>query len=166
MLKRTEVSKNTLSGQSFQHDVKSEHISVVRNSSWSKENRYDRFTVLQGLLPSKEVYSVAMPDYVNINYDFIIWTTYIEQMNKIVERINWSEGAYWGEPGRFKFRANIDSFNDASELSDAERMIKTEFTVTLRGYLIPESFNNLVNTQKSYTPKKISVITSDDTPSG
>ena len=25
---------------------------------------------------------------------------YIEQMNNIVEKINYSDGAYWGEPGR------------------------------------------------------------------
>ena len=32
------------------------------------------------------------PDYVNLSYDFIIWTTYIQQMNSIVEKIQYSEG--------------------------------------------------------------------------
>ena len=45
------------------------HYTLERK--YTQENRYDRFSVLQGLLPSKEFYSVAMPDYVNINYDFI-----------------------------------------------------------------------------------------------
>lgn len=38
------------------------------------------------------------PDYVNITYEFIIWTTYMEQMNKIVEKVIYSDGAYWGDP--------------------------------------------------------------------
>ena len=38
---------------------------------------------------------------------------------------------------------------------NSERIIKTTFTVTLYGYLIPEEFNNVVTTQKSLTPKRI-----------
>ena len=28
----------------------------------------------------------------NLNYEQIVWTPYIEEMNKIIERINFSEG--------------------------------------------------------------------------
>ena len=38
-----------------------------------------------------------------------------EQMNKIVEQIIYSEGSYWGEDGKFKFRTKIDNYTDASE---------------------------------------------------
>ena len=34
-------------------------------------------------------------------------------------------------------------------------MIRTNFSVTLKGYLIPEEFNNVVTTQKALTPKRI-----------
>ena len=51
MLKRTEVARNDLSGQSYSHDVQREHIDVVRKSSWSKDNQYDRFSVQQGIKP-------------------------------------------------------------------------------------------------------------------
>ena len=30
---------------------------------YSQENRYDRFSALYNLIPSRELYSVAMPDY-------------------------------------------------------------------------------------------------------
>ena len=57
---------------------------------------------------------------------------------------------------KFKFRTSIDSYTDASEFTvNSERIIKTNFTVTLRGYLIPEEFNNVVTTQKHLTPKRI-----------
>ena len=49
VLKRVEVSRNELSGQSYSHDVQNKFVSVVRNSSWSQENQYDRFSVLQGI---------------------------------------------------------------------------------------------------------------------
>ena len=65
-----------------------------------KKNRYDKFSVQQGLNKTKELYSVAVPDYVTLQYEFIIWTSYIEQMNKIVEQIIYSEGSYWGEDGK------------------------------------------------------------------
>jgi len=123
---------------------------------YSAKNRYDKFSVQQGLNKTKELYSVAVPDYVKLTYEFIIWTSYMEQMNKMIEQIIYSEGAYWGEDGKFKFRTQIDSYTDASEVAvNTERLIKTNFSVTLNGYLIPEEFNNVVTTQKQLTPKRI-----------
>jgi len=132
---------------------------------YTDANRYDNFSVQQGLIPQREYYNVAVPDYMVITYDFIIWTTYIEQMNKLIERINWSAGTYWGEPDKMRFRTNIDSYTDSTEVSDKERIVKTEFSVTLRGYLIPEAFNELAGPhtmQKYLTPKTLSIGTETD----
>ena len=120
---------------------------------YTAKNRYDNFAKQIGLLPQREYYNVAMPDYMVLSYDFIVWTHYIEQMNKLIERINWSAGSYWGEPNKMRFRTNIDSYTDATEVTDRERLIRTEFSVTLRGYLIPEAFNELAgpHTQATYT---------------
>ena len=130
-------------------------------------NRYDNFTLQQGLLPQREYYNVAVPDYMVLSYDFIIWTHYIEQMNKIIERINWSAGSYWGEPNKMRFRTNIDSYTDTTEVTDRERVVKTEFSVTLKGYLIPEAFNELAGPhtiQKYITPKRIIMGMETDVP--
>jgi hypothetical protein len=132
---------------------------------YTDANRYDNFSVQQGLLPQREYYNVAIPDYMVLSYDFIIWTSYIEQMNKLVERINWSAGAYWGEPNKMRFRTNIDSFADSTEVSDRDRVVKTEFSVTLRGYLIPEAFNELIGPhtmQKHLTPKTLTIAAETD----
>ena len=115
---------------------------------YSQQNRFDKFSVQKNLEPNREYYNVAMPDYMNLTYECIIWTSYIEQMNKIVETINWSEGSYWGEPGKLKFQSNIESFEDSTEMSEGERFIKTTFSLQLYGYLVPEAFNDKVNTQK------------------
>jgi len=134
---------------------------------YSQKNRYDNFSIQQGILPQREYYNVAIPDYMILSYDFIIWTSYIEQMNKLVERINWSAGAYWGEPNKMRFRTNIDSYTDTTEITDRERVVKTEFSVTLNGYLIPEAFNEMFgpHTAETYvTPSQVLVATETDVP--
>jgi len=121
---------------------------------YTQQNRYDKFSVLKNISPGREYYNVAMPDYVTLTYEFTIWTSYIEQMNRIVEKINYSDGAYWGEPGKMRFRTRIESFSDASEI-DGERLIKTTFSVNLYGYILPETFDSKTTTQKYLTPKKV-----------
>ena len=54
LLSFPDIAKNILSGQAFDHDVKNKYAQVVRNSSWSKSNRYDRFSVLTGVNPVYE----------------------------------------------------------------------------------------------------------------
>ena len=122
---------------------------------YSQSNRYDQFSRVTGVTPNKEYFNVVVPDYVNLNYEFTIWTSYIDQMNKLVEKINYTDGAYWGEPGKMRFRTKIESFTDASEMDAQERLIKTTFAVQMMGYIIPEEFNNMVTTQRQLTPKKL-----------
>ena len=129
---------------------------------YSHQNRYDKFSVQRGLTPGREYYNVAMPDYVTLTYEFIVWTSYIDQMNRIVEKINYSDGAYWGAPGKMRFRTRIESFSDASEV-DGERLIKTTFSVNLYGYILPETFNSQTTTQKFLTNKKLIIREETDT---
>ncbi len=107
---------------------------------------------MNGAQSSKEFHSVTMPDYMIMNYEAIVFTPYIDQMNKIIEKISWSKNSYWGEPDKFKFKAGISTFTDASEF-EGERIIKTTFDLSMKGYLLPESFNSIVNTQKEYSKR-------------
>ena len=123
---------------------------------YTQQNRFDKFSVQKNLEPGKEYYNVSMPDYMTLTYEFTIWTSYIEQMNQIVEKINYSDGAYWGEPGKMRFRTQIESFSDASQI-DGEKLIQTTFSVNLYGYILPETFDSKTTTQKYLTPKKLIV---------
>ena len=128
----------------------------IFQSNYSKVNRYDKFSATKGTMPKKEMYSVAVPDYVVLSYDFTIWTNFTDQMNNIIEKINWSEGSYWGETGKFRFRATIDSFDDASEFEENRRSIKTNFSVTLNGYLLPDSYPPTADTTEQFiTPTQV-----------
>ena len=145
-------------------DANNPHHFYTFEKKFSNVNRYDNFSTQIGLLPQREYYNVTMPDYVTITYDIIIWTTYIEQMNKIVERVVYSDGAYWGDPDKMRFRTSVDSFTDATEVSDAERLVRTTFSVTMKGYLLPEgNFEHRSTTQKYLTPKKVLFGTEVDT---
>ena len=153
--RRTSIEKDELVPQD-KLDANDPHLFYTFEKKFSDVNRYDNFSTQIGLLPQREYYNVAFPDYVTLGYDFIVWTTYIEQMNKIVERIVYSDGAYWGDPDKLRFRSSIDNFTDATEVADVERLVRTTFSVTLRGYLLPESnFDHRSTTQKFLTPKKV-----------
>jgi hypothetical protein len=120
--------------------------------TYSQKDEYNNFDVLNNRKPKKEYYAVVVPDYVTITYDFIISTYYVEQMNKIVEAMNYASDAYWGNPERFKFRARIDSFGTAVELNaGTERLVKTQFTVTLRGYIVPDNVQKQLASIKKFS---------------
>ena len=107
---------------------------------YSRKNEYDNFSILNNRIPKKESYAVVMPDYVTLTYDFIISTYYVEQMNKIVEAMNYASDSYWGNKERFQFNARIDSYATTVELVTAgNRLVKTNFSLKLNGYLIPDT---------------------------
>ena len=124
-------------------------------SKYSNVNRYDQFSKEQGLQPQAEIFRVSMPDFVQMTYQAQIWTSYTEQMNTLIEQITYSDGSYWGEPGKFKFRVTVESFDDASEVGTEERLIKTTFNFGFRGYLLPERFNDELTTKRYLTPKRL-----------
>jgi ethanolamine utilization microcompartment shell protein EutS len=153
--RRTSIEKDETLPQD-KLDANNPHMFYTFEKKFSDINRYDNFSTQIGLLPQREYYNVAFPDYVTLTYDFIIWTSYIEQMNKIVEKVVYSDGAYWGDPNKLRFRSHIDSFTDATEVAEAERLVRTNFTVTMRGYLLPEgNFDHRSTTQKFMSPKRV-----------
>tara|TARA_Y100000310_G_scaffold68601_1_gene63945 strand:- start:354 stop:1217 length:864 start_codon:yes stop_codon:yes gene_type:complete len=160
MLKRTEISKNETLPM-FEHDVKREHAEVVRQSKWSKVNRYDRFSVQTGKQPVYESFVTTLPNFVNLTYEFVLWTNFIEQMNPLVETLIEHNNNYWGDSTDYKFLCSLDSISDASEMDQAgERFIKSTFSMTTSAYLLPEETNSVVtnkisNLQRKLSPSKV-----------
>lgn len=110
--------------------------------SYTRRNVYDNFHILQNQKQQKEYVVVVTPDYVTITYSCAIWTNYVEQMDKLIESLNFASNAYWGDPSRFQFLAKIETFNDVQTFEQGEdRLVRTDFQLTLNGYLIPDSLN-------------------------
>ena len=156
MLRRTSVDRSTEIIQNFEHDVKREHTQVVRSNKWSKDNRYSRFGVQFGQQPVLEQIVTTMPNFVNINYEFILWTGFIEQMNPLVESFVEQNYTYWGNSTDYKFLSTTDSITDASEMTvDGERLIRSTFTLITKAYLLPSETNSVVTNRLSQTQRKL-----------
>ena len=142
LLKRDSITKNRSLGNKM--DANLPHNYAIYKKKWSKKNQYDRFSILNNRTPINEYQAVVIPDYVNIVYSCMIFTQYIEQMNKIIESINYASDSYWGDPEKFSFRAMIDDFNMVTELNQgSDRTVKTEFNINLLGHIIPNTINTL-----------------------
>jgi hypothetical protein len=140
MFRRTGMTKNRELTNKV--DANNPHLYQTWVKRWSRKNAYNHFNLVNNINPLTEHYNIVVPDYVDITYECVVWTDYVEQMNNIIEAINYSEGSYWGEPQRFKFRVRIDDYSNTTDLiDDADRLIRTEFTINLAGYIIPDSIN-------------------------
>jgi len=140
MFKRDSVEKRRDLGNKL--DANNPQLYYTFQEKYSKRNQYDNFNVLQNIIPQKEFHTVVIPDYVTLQYSCIIWTDYIAQMNKLIEMINYSSDSYWGDKEKFKFNARIDTYSNTTEVAQGEnRVVKTNFSLTIQGYLIPDSLN-------------------------
>ena len=162
VIKRTSLTMNPDMPLSFDNDVKGKFISVIRSSNgWSKNNRYDRFSVLTGQKPVEEFVKTGMPDFVICSYSIVMMTAFMEQMNDLntimVEHLE----TYWGDSTNYKFLSAMSGdISDATELeSDGERIIKNELTITINAYMIPEFTDNVFGKTsemvRKYNPKKV-----------
>ncbi len=142
MIKRDSVEKNRQLGNKM--DANNPTQFGVFEKRWSKKNQYDRFSTLLTRSIQKEYQGVVMPDYLNINYSCTIFTEYVEQMNGIIESINYASDAYWGDPDKFNFRAMIDDYTTITELVQGQdRSVKTNFQIKLLGHVVPNAENTL-----------------------
>ena len=140
MFKRESVVQNRTLGNKLDGN----HANNVQlfEKGFSRRNIYDNFNILQNQKPQKEYVVVVTPDYVTINYRCIMWTNFVEQMDKLIEAVNFASNSYWGDPSAFQFLTKIETFNDSQVYEQGEdRLVRTEFDMTLNGYLIPDSVN-------------------------
>jgi hypothetical protein len=158
VFKRNNIKSETGIGSKI--DANRLHNFKYFQKSYSKQNAYSQFNTLNNASPIKESYAVVIPDYVTITYNCVIFTYYMEQLNKIVEAINYAANAYWGDPSRFKFKALIDSFSTVTERNDGDnRIVKSTFDLNLKGYLIPDLIQkDLVSPKKVLSVGKINVV--------
>jgi len=155
IFKRDSITKNR--GITSKVDANFPYNYGVTRGRYTARNAYDNFAVLNNKKPQEQVYLTVVPDYITAKYSFIVFTYYVEHLNSIVEAIQYASDAYWGDPERFKFRAMIDEFGFQSQLNETdERIVRSTFTVTLNGYLIPNVVQKSVTALgKIYTKSQV-----------
>lgn len=161
MIRRTSIAKDETM------PMNNRHVSYPTITKYSKDNRYDRFTALGGTAkPKYELYNIMMPDYVEVNYECMVWTDYTEQLNSVIEQLNFTS-SYWGDRDKFKFRTSISDFNVINEVGEgSQRINRVEFSLNVKAYLLPEKFDGESTTRKSMSTKRVIVSTETDVTSG
>ena len=142
------------------------HSSYTTLSKYSKDNRYDRFSLLSNTKPKRELYNISVPQYVEVNYECMGWTTYIEQLNSIIEQLSYS-ATFWGDKEKFKFRTIVSEYNIVNEVGEGtERVNRVEFNLNVRAYLLPEQVDGESTTKKSYSMNRVVFSSEVDMTSG
>jgi len=145
MFKRTNLTQNR--GLANKLDGNNAKNIQVFEKGFNRRNVYNNFNVINSRTPEKEYIVAVSPDYVTVEYSCMIWTHFIEQMDKLIESLNYASRSYWGDPNRFQFYSSIESFQDNTTFSTGDdRLIRSNFTLTLNGYLIPDSMNKSMST--------------------
>ncbi len=157
MLRRTSIAKND------SMPMFNRHVSYRAYSKYNKNNRYDKFSILGNQKPSYEVYNVTMPDYIEVTYECMAWTNYIEHLNTVIESLSFASDEYWGDKTKFKFLTTISDYNVVNEVGEnTERINRVEFSLTVKAYLLPEKFDSEDTTKKSFSTKRVIVATEVD----
>ena len=140
MFKRDSFTKNNTLGNKLDGN-RVQNVQYFE-TGYSKRNVYDNFNVLRGQKPQKEYTIGIIPDYIDITYSLSIFTDYVEQANEITEAIEFAARSYWGDPERFMFRADIQTFNTPVLLENgSDRANRTTMNVLVNGYIIPSGIN-------------------------
>jgi len=157
MIRRTSITKDDTM------PMLNRHVSYQGITKYSKDNRYDRFSALGGnIKPKYEIYKIQMPEYVELNYDCMVWTNYTEQLNAVIEQLQYTS-SYWGDKEKFKFRTSLSEFNVINEVGEGtERINRIEFSLSVKAYLLPEKFDGDNTIKKSISTKRVVVATEVD----
>jgi hypothetical protein len=157
MFKRDTMEKNRSLTNKL--DANTPHVYATWKKTYNQKNSYSNFDILTNRKPTEQLIVNVVPDYVTLTYTCIAQTYYFEQLNKIIESVNYASDSYWGDPERFKFKATIDSYSTAIEVSDnSNRIVKGTFTINLFGYIIPDTIQKELTAIKRYNSKAQVII--------
>jgi hypothetical protein len=155
MFKRSGIEKNRSLGNKIDGNVAS--LFQTFETRYNQRNQYDKFSILNNRIPSKQYYVSVVPDYVTVTYDCVILTNYVEQNNKLIEAIEYASDSYWGDANRWQFRTSLDSFGVTNTINTGEdRVSSTTVSLKVNGYLIADSINqHLSDTNMYFSPAQI-----------
>jgi hypothetical protein len=145
MFKRSSITQNRDLG--YKLDGNQVYNVQLFKKAFTKSNIYSNFDILNNRVPETKYVVSATPDYITVEYQCIVWTYFVEQMDKLIESLNFASRSYWGDPNRFLFYSSIESFQDSITYDIGDnRAVRTNFNITLNGYLIPDSLNKKLAT--------------------
>lgn len=150
MFKRNSIERNDSMANFKEVNI------ISTYQKYSKKNRYEKFSLQNGVAPVQDLYSVNVSDYVTLTYEVMVWTSFTQHMNQIVEAFQYATDRYWGKEDGYRFKVRIDSFDTQQEVGEgSERIIRTTFNMIVNAYLLPERYNEKPTVKKTRTVKRV-----------
>ena len=126
---------------------------------YNKRNRYeDDVNPVFNTQPkeSDEIYTINVPEYVDLEYELLIWTDFTTQMNTIVEQIMPFGTFAWGnEFNKYKTYIRTLSFETVNTVGD-DRIVRCTVPLTVNGTLLSEQEFKMSTLQKRFSTKILS----------
>ena len=124
---------------------------------YSQLNRYDNFNILNNQVPLKEIYSISVPEWWKVEYEVILWTELISQMDKLIEDITYYRGVPIGSKLGYKYRGDITNISapETSNATGEDKLVKSILTFEMNVPIIPVDSGDDVNSKKELSIGKI-----------
>jgi hypothetical protein len=126
---------------------------------YNKRNRYeDDINPIFNTEPkdSDEIYTINVPEYVDLEYELLIWTDFTTQMNSVVEQIMPFGTFAWGnEFNKYKTYIRTLSFETVNTVGD-DRIVRCTIPLTVNGTLLSEQEFKMSTVQKRFSTKILS----------
>ena len=142
MLKKLDVNNNPAG-----------NAQILQNKH-TKVNRYDRFSVQQGSKRLNEYYVSAVPEYIDVSYELLLWTEYTEQMNSLIEQIMPTGGFAWGTTWKFPTFISDYTF-ETLNASGEDRIVRATLPLTCKATLLMSDELRKSTIQKKYSVKRV-----------
>lgn len=149
-------------------DANRPHNFYITQAHYSRRNPYQDFNSALNRKPEFEFISTVVPDFVELEYSCIILTDFIEQMNPIVESVNFASDSFWGRKEKFKFQSFVNSIKtEVMGSGQEDRRVKSEFDIKLNGYIVPQTvLTNPYVTRKTRNKTTLRINFSEQTLTG
>ena len=127
---------------------------MVMQNAFTKQNKYDRFSVLTNIKQSNEFFITAVPEFIEVSYDLLLWTSYTDQLNSIVEQLMPVGGFAWGTTWKFNTFIDDYSFETMNNIGE-DRMIRATLPLRTKATILVEDEIRKSTLQKRFSVKKI-----------
>lgn len=127
---------------------------MIFKNRFTQQNKYDRFGLLTNAKPTEEFYITTVPEFVEVSYELLIWTSYTEQMNALVEQIMPVGGFAWGTT--WKFNTFIDDYSfETMNNTGEDRIIRATLPLRTKATLLNEDELRVSTAQKRFAVKQV-----------
>ena len=126
----------------------------ILQNKFTTVNRYDRFSVTRGAKPLNEYYVTAIPEFVDVSYDLLLWTEYTEQMNLLIEQLMPLGGFAWGTTWKFSTFMTDYTFETMNATGE-DRLIRATIPLVTKATLLMSDELRKSTVEKRFSIKRI-----------